>query len=310
MDISLLEVSLGNITRTLICVGSGQTVCHIVGPSSFYLRSLIQAGLADKYTFTSCDPLWTSVTADQAAQDSNLATLLTLEYEIIQAIKKHFKQSKIGLLGFSAPGCLAINYALQYPEDVAWLKLVGIPIQGTDPNFSSSDESFKMYADKKRVEKFFLDQTNLQDHKTHSFYSYQSPNSPPPLFTDNAKAHHTWLQQTMAIYHKAFYTDNLRYQFAYFEHWKTNILGLEMNQRFRDHFFATILGQLDPLAHLKSLATRLPITLYNGKEDYITPMNTEIVDILERLPHLKVIHYDNCGHCPYIENSRAFYNDL
>ena len=305
MSISLIEIPIRDARRTLVCIGSGQNICHIVGPSSFYLRPLIYAGLTEKFTFTSCDPLWTD--NDSNEETHTLESMIALEHEIIQTIKERFKQPKIGMLGFSAPACVATSYVMQHPEDISWLKLSGIPIQGTDSNFSASDDSFKQFAEKQSVQNFFLDQDSLR-HDTQSFYTYQPSNR--QALSENTQAHYKWLKETMAIYHKAFFLDKIQYKYAYFEHWKTNILGLEMNQKSRKHFFDAILDKIDTLSNIKSIANQIPIQIFNGEEDYITPMNAEIAETLSNMQSIQLINYKQCGHCPYIEKPDAFYNDF
>lgn len=303
MSIELIEIFIKNQKRTLISAGTGQHICHIVGPGSFYLKPLIYAGLAEKFTFTACDPFW--IDNDLNVGPDSLIDIIAYEHELIQKIKIRFQRSKIGMLGFSAPASVATHYAMQYPEDIAWLKLVGIPMQGSHSDFSDSNELFQKNATKDRVQNFSLDQKNLFNN---SFYTYLSRYY--ALNQEGTSAHFKWLQETIAIYHKAFYCDVFQYKYAFFEHWKDNILGQEMNQDFRQHFFDSILSKVDVFSNIVGLSKKVSIQIFNGEEDYVTPMSSEIKEAIFNIPSIQLINYPRCGHCPYIENSQNFFNDM
>lgn len=309
MSINLIEIPIKGIKRTLICVGSGENICHIVGPGSFYLKSLIYAGLAEKFTFTTCDPWWANYDSsdNSAVETYSLENIIDFEHEVLQAIKHHFKYQKIGMLGFSAPGCIATSYVIKHPEDIAWLSLAGIPIQGTDSNFAASDKNFRKYAEKNRVQQFLLDQKDLFD-KAPSFYTFKTRKKTPT--SQNSIAHSKWLLETMALYQKAFFYDKIQYRYAFLEHWKENFLGLEMNQKFRQHFFDSILPEIDTLSNLTSINSAIPIKIFHGEEDYITPLNSEVAKTLTSIQSIELINYKQCGHCLYIENPKGFYHDM
>ncbi|MCR9192912.1 MAG: alpha/beta hydrolase [Gammaproteobacteria bacterium] len=304
MSIALIELTVRGETRTAISVGSGENICYMVGPSSFYLKSFINAGLAEDFTFISCDPMWSvndDVSMGRSIESISLEDVVTLDHDIVQAIKHRFNCQKIGMIGLSAPACVAAQYAKQYPEDIAWLKLGGMPLQLIDASFASSDDPFEKNATADRVQKFHSEQVKKT---APSFYTYMTN------ALGTSVEHAEWLAETVALYHKAFLRDTVQCRYAFFEHWKTNFLGQEMNQAFRQHFFSTLLPQINAFSNVTTIDPTIPIQIFNGCEDYITPLAPEIADELSKISSIELVHYPTSGHFFYIDNPIQFRTDM
>lgn len=298
-----------------ISIGNGSKLCFIMGPGSFYLKNLILGSdIGETHTLLTCDYHWIT-NPNKAAAQITLNELLEFNHNIITEIRKKFNVPKIGILSFSAPACLGIKYAEKYHEDVSWLQVVGASFDAIDPSFKLSDQLFKRNASVERVKKYeneqkicslieqSLDDTGL--YFTDDDYYLNSDNK--RCLKANAK----WLLETISFYQKAFFHDTEQYRQCLIEHWQSNIFSQTICAQFRGDFFNNIFPTINSLETLKILSKRnIPIQIFSGEEDYITPLSQTSQNELNLINNVKLITYKNCGHYAYIENKEKFYLDF
>ncbi len=314
MPKTIFQIDAKGMQTNCIAIGNGPEFCFIVGPGSFYLRSLItNSDIGELCTFITCDSHWVGY------DDSNLLSLddlLEFNYEIIKSIIKKFKLKKIGMLGFSAPACLAIEYIKKYPQDIAWLQLIGAALENLDPKFTFSNNVFMENASKEKIKKHESDQMirfAIEQNDCNGNFYYFSEND---YFLDSdkqrrLKPNSAWILETVSLYHKAFFRDSERYRQALISHWENNILGQYINPFFREHFFKNIFPTIKALDGLKDLANiSFPIQVFAGKEDYIAPLSPKTKKELQLMHNVNLLEYEKCGHYVYIENNEQFYSDF
>jgi len=317
MKIVLLELPLeGSKTARFIVAGEGPEICYIVGPGSFYLKGL--AHLCKQFTFVTCDGLWAHYKKDKVDEDviqsTTLDDLIVHDRLAIKAIKAHFKRSKIGLLGFSGPGALALLHARDVPEDIAWVNGSGVALCPLDPSFSATDKVFKEKASPERLADFESRQKNYQ--KLTQGDEDAKPLARSNFFTDpktnkrRLSVNSDYLEQVRFLAPKLVYDPG--YEYACYIHWENNPLGQIVNQPLRVHFFMTMQAKLDAPALLKQLQAqgKVPILIINGKDDFITPMDAKIEAEVRGYKRVTVKTYDHCGHLPYLEAAEDYAKDF
>ncbi len=298
-----------------IAAGRGPELCFILGPGSFYLKNLILGSdIGEKYTFITCDEHWVNQ-PNQYVNNISINELLKFNHIIIQGIMTKFDQPKIGIVGFSAPACLSVKYADKYPQDVAWLQLIGASFENVDSSFSSSDQLFREKASSERVKKYEYDQS-IRASIEHTVDNTGLYFSEEDYYTNSdnkkfLKANSAWVLETLSFYHKAFFNDTEKYRQTLIEHWESNLVSQHINPSFRNHFFQNLFPQIDSLSDLKKLEkSQIPIQIFSGEEDYITPVSQKAQNELNLIKTVNFIKYKKCGHYVYIENSEKFYLDF
>lgn len=311
----IFHINLNGEKVECISIGRGSELCFIIGPGSFYLSSIISSSdIGEEYTFITSDKHWTD---SYSHHDTNLShdELIDFNHAVIHELKRRFCVNKIGILGISAPGCLALEYTNTFPEDISWLQLISTSFEALDSSFTSSDKLFKEKATPERIQKY----ENAQKLK---FLIEQGENFNETYFTEQdydidhggklvLKSNSAWILNTISQYHKAFFHDKIRYYLSLINHWEKNLSGQMINDSFRDHFFQNIFPKIDSLKTVKLLEKKsIPIQIFYGMEDFITPISEKILNELDVLQHVKLVKYKECGHYVYLENSKQFYSDF
>lgn len=313
MPKTLFQICVKGKSTPCIAIGRGSSFCFIMGPGSFYLRSLIaNSDIGELCTFITCDFHWVGT---ESHCFLSLDELLEFNHLVIKEIIKKFALKEIGILGFSAPACLAIEYVRKYPQDISWLQLVGISLEPLDPEFTFSNRSFSENASSERIKKYELDQkikfSIEQNNDANGMYF-----SSDDFFLDADKKRHlktnpAWVLETLSLYHKAFFHDTERYRQALISHWENNILGQCINPFFRQHFFQNVFPTVRSLEGLKHLGKiNFPVQVFCGNEDYITPLSSTTKKELNLIHSVNLLEYEKCGHYVYIEDSERFYLDF
>lgn len=317
MKIVSLELPLeGSKTAGFIVAGEGPEICYIVGPGSFYLKGL--AYLDKQFTFVTCDGLWAHYKKDKVDEDEVNATtlddLIARDRLVIKAIRTHFNRSKIGLVGFSGPGALALRHALDIPDDIAWVNGTGVALCPLDPSFSATDKVFKEKASLERLAQFESAQKNYQ--KLTQGDEDAKPLARSNFFIDpttkkrRLSVNSDYLEQVRFLVPKLVHDP--RYEYACYIHWENNPLGQIVNQPLRVHFFMQMQAKLDAPVLLKQLQAqgKVPVLIANGNNDFITPMDKKIEAEVRGYPNVTVKTYDRCGHLPYLEVATEYAKDF
>src|SRR5690349_15896054 len=96
--------------------GQGNRMAYICGPGTFYLNSLDV--LENEYTFFTCDSVWTyRKSKDLEVKTINTVTKDSLkqrDHMVVNALKRRFNVEKMDGFGFSAPGALLFEEALDH----------------------------------------------------------------------------------------------------------------------------------------------------------------------------------------------------
>ena len=316
MSRRIFEIDIGDHKTVCCAIGRGAEPCFIMGPGSFYVQALVSAtDLGEHFTFLTSDEHWTQ--SDSKPIESRISTqdLITFNHSVIQQLLKKFQINKIGIIGFSLPASLCTAYALTHHDHVAWMQLMGISFETNDLTFSNSDKLFKEQASAPRIKKYNDDQAVLQSIEQGKDNSGLYFNTDDYITNANnirsLKPNASWILETISSYHKAFFQDKERYHQVLFQHWEKNILGQYINQSFRKHFFEQLLPTMDTLFSLKTLKhTNIPIQVFHGEEDYITPISQDILSKLRGMHHLTLTNYQDCGHYAHIENPHQFTSDF
>lgn len=300
MKTKIIELKLGNnpTPTRFITAGEGPEIVYITGPSSLYLQGL--SHLQKQFTFVICaDDLWTkSKTAEAKAKEeeknikeskpsvtTTLESLVERDKESIAAIREHYKRDKIGLMGFSAPGTLALKVALEIPEQIAWVNGTGIALYDLGLNFEKAAEAFKKEASKPRQ----AIHTALYKTKPKDFLESIQQLSPSSIY-DTAYIPALWSL------------------------WARDPLGHVVSDEFRGHFFKEIQPKLSKKAPelLEQLAkqNKVPILLITGEQDFVTPMPKDIEKQLRTYSNITLKIYPRCAHNPFIETPERYYEDF
>lgn len=305
---------INNNKFNCIIMGKGADVCYIHGPGSFYLKGLISAGLGEYFTFITCDRYWSQHKSEQCKDEKiSLDEIMSSTHQLMQSIKKFFHCNKIGMIGISAPGCLALRYSVMYPDDVAWLQLIGVCFEKIDSGFNATNALFMKEAGTDRINAF----NNAQDNFKRLLQDDRKAISPPNMnyISLNGKRRLTpnseWLAETLALFNKAFYHNTVKHKYAYFEHWRDNPIRQIINQVFRKYFFENLLPKLNPMDDLMQIEMKgIPVQVFNLEEDYIIKLSAEIRNRLTKMKNVAVLDYKACGHCPYEEKPEEFCRDM
>lgn len=318
MKISQIELMLEN-GDILSCAvgGQGSRIGYLVGgPGSFYLNGLSHLG--NIYTLVSYDAWWTD-TKDQSYHKKDLSvitkeTIKKQDHEIILALKHHFGVATIDGFGFSAPGALLFEEALEHPENFDRIIGTGIGLTALDPTFTKTNSLFYQLASPRRKKAFetyqkkykelqeSLKEDSREDSKTLEFFDLKSKEK-------LKKPHKQFLAETISITPKILfnYENQERSKSIILSHWKKNPFRARIDKKFQEHFFNTIYQEMRPLLTLIMLSKiKSTILLIYGESDYITPLPEHILNILTLYRTITILIMQKCAHMPYIESPREY----
>jgi pimeloyl-ACP methyl ester carboxylesterase len=302
-------------------ISGGSRIGYIAGgPGSFYFSSLESAKLLDIYTFITSDAAWTYINQDSLNKKDlshiNAKHIKENDHLIIEALKEKFPATPIDGFGFSAPGALLIEEALNFPEDYDRLIFTGLGLVTLDPTFTTTTKLFdsKASTEKRKHFKRDSDAKSLfdtlvlnyqlqQNHALSTFFAV-SPTSKLPL-----KPAKKFLTETIAMRAKMFYdaTDLESTKEQIKQHWYHNPLGEHIDKNMQELFFTEIYPQLTPLESLKILAdTGKSILLIMGEQDFVTPLTSEITETLQQYPNINLQIIKEAAHVPYLEQPERY----
>ncbi len=317
-DVEKIILDLGNNQKISgLKDGTGSIPCLIVAFGSSYLGR-IPNNLKKIMTFFTVDLEWTcnkGEPVDKAAIEKiTFKDLITNVKRIVKALKEQYGYSKVGLMGFSAPGLIALQAALELDEEhIAFVIGSGIALMKLDPDFKATNEYFEANAELERKEDFHKDQENFQKLK-----SGESGNAPPSsnFFTsENGKKRLTpnseWVAFACAMITKQLnnYKDPTNSK-KYADEWRKTPDGKVINETMRLHFFNNILSTIEPEQILEALAkTHIPTFLAFGK-DYTTPRpNPALQEKMKTYENIYYEEYSSSIHYPSLEEPKKFVAD-
>lgn len=321
-----LKLDSGEVAN-FISAGDGPHVAYVVGPGSFYLKSL--SALYPHITFVACDDLWTREKAAAPKDEKEVSEwtsekMVQQDASAIKAIKAHYGCAKVALCGFSAPGgVLGPAQILANPQDIACFVGTGIGLSPLDPTFSATTAAFKERATPERQNRFVAASDNFEKLKSGlegasslptSNFVEEKPSDDENSRDDGDRPRHKrtmtpnseYVQSALASATKIFASDDEIPAGAILDdHWRYNPDGKVMCQQMRGHFFMNIYSKMDTV-NLLQQQQEIPVCLIQGEQDFVTPMDSAVADQLVGCSHITLHQYDRSGHMPYLEEKEKY----
>ena len=194
----------------------------------------------------------------------------------LEALREALGLGRVVAIGSSAPGLLALEYGLRYPDST-----LGVVMNGTPPRMSGLGEEqrrfWENHASPDRQE-FFA--------QRGPFTAEMAAAAPPGEAVARRYAHNGPL----------YFHD---YAFDCLPYWRDCVFTPE----WTDYFFGTLMANLDPTGSFPNL--RVPVLLTLGRDDYVVPY-TLWDPYLGQLPSLTYRLFERSGHWPHLEEQQAF----
>ena len=285
MPVKEIKLKLGSnqVIEGLQC-GEGTTPCIIVGPGSFYFGKLSEE-LKKEMTFYAFDEEWSCNKGERIAEKTidnlDLNQLSIKVKNIVEALKKQFGYQKVGLMGFSAPGLIALDAARVIgPESIAFVIGSGLASSKLDPEFKDTTQYFETHAESERKNRFERDSKNFKALQEGHESARPLPDSNFEELNEGTSEKKRSLTPTSK------YAELIRniatkqvYNYAdekvvgqLISDWKFNPIKKVMSEPMRQHFFTKILSQINPQELVsRVLDTNIPFMSVYGEYDYTTP---------------------------------------
>lgn len=293
-EVIRLTLESGKPVTGLKC-GSGPIPCLISPPGSFYFGKLSDE-LKQQFTFYTFDDLWTyekgKEVDKEAIEAQTFESLVAREAEIVRALKKKFGYPKVGLMGFSVQGLVAIGAASSLGADhVAFVMGSGIASTKLDPEFKAANAYFEKntkikHQDPERQNRFKGDQDDFEKIPNKRDLSSES----------------LWVEAVRSIAAKQVYDYNDETVIKkLLEDWRETPDGKILCEPMRQRYFKDVLLHIDPKEVLKNLLNEdIPLLLAYGKRDYTTPppKKAEREGLEQQHSHFFFRKYDQSVHYP------------
>lgn len=202
--------------------------------------------------------------------------------EDIEALRAELKSDKIWILGHSMGGQQALQYALNYPQNLAGLILVGTSANMTDPAYPKDIESRLMAKQNQPWFSQFINDFNFFNSVT----SWKTDESFREAFL-----------RTLEMY---FENHDALAALRAVDFWGTTYSSTAVNAYM----------QMPPF-NVETRLTKIsaPTVLLVGENDIVTsPTWSEKIHF--KLKNSKLVTVQKSGHFPWIENPQEFFSDL
>lgn len=266
-------INLGGVPHPYMIEGKGET-CLIVGPGSQY-PPLLSDRLKQSLRFIYIDFKRTWTAPPEA--DISKVDLQTMVDEV-EAVRQAFGIDRLCLVGHSTPVYIAVEYALQHPEHVSRLIMIGAPPYTNEATFRFQKEFWERDASPARKAKYA---ENLK----------RWPNSLLSTLTpyDDFSVRYTRADP--------YYFRDYNYDFTWIH------LGRYFNAPLAIQFYRKTTATYDPRPRLAG--NKIPILSIIGRYDYIMP--PDLWDGYEKqVPSSTVVKLERSGHFPMIEEQDRF----
>jgi proline iminopeptidase len=266
-------LDLSGTPHPYIIEGKGDP-CLFVGPGTQYAQLLSdRLKQSIRFVFVDFRRTWNA----PSGTDLSSVTLQTLVDEVDE-VREALHFSKICLAGHSTAGFVALEYAIQHPEHVSHVILMGAPA------YQNPDAESRRRA--------FWDQDASPQRKARYAENLrQMPNETLAKLPPS--------DSFMFLYKRG--DPYYFYDYNYDSSW-TN-LGHYFSADLAIRFYRAITANYDPRPRLEK--NRVPIFSAVGRYDYITP--AYLWDGFEkRVPMATVVRFDRSGHFPMFEEQDRF----
>ena len=206
-------------------------------------------------------PLLNTITFEQLADDAN-------------ALREILGYDKIGIIGHSAGGCIALNYAIRHPENISYLILID-----TFPADVYEEEMMTLLQNKNPTPEMIEVLNAPVDPTIEGFRSKSRVIIPLYYYDYNSE-----MEQ---IANKVIDNSILNPETAA----KSNILFAKFN----------VSSQLTKI--------KVPTLILVGKEDFICPPS-QAQRMHKGIPNSELILFEKCGHYPFHEVADEYFSVL
>jgi proline iminopeptidase len=266
-------LTIGGTPNPYLAEGTGPT-CIVVGPAHMY-PPLLSDQLKQRIRFVYVD-FKNSWGADSPSRVEKV-TLDSLVEEVDQ-VRSGLGLEKVCLFGHSAPGLVAVEYALRHPDRVSQLILVSVEPYFT-PGWLKARKAFwetEAPADRKAALKRNIER--LPDHLLKGLSPYDA-------------------------FALRYVRNGPRYFYdpSYDFYWE--FVGKHLSAEMIEYFLNTIVANYDPRPRLES--NDVPKFLALGRYDYNIPYR-EWNSARKTTPHLSAHMFERSGHFPMLEESALF----
>lgn len=263
-------IEIDNFKINYIRRGQGEPLV-VIGSSQYYARAFAKA-LEEKYEFIYVDARHFAASCPDQSNTSQPIIFQTFSQDL-EKIRQELKLEKITLLGHSVHGQIALDYALNYPENVSKLIIVaGVPYHMSELNHlreeiwnaEASEERKKTFANNQVLAQKILD-TTAADKSFEVAYFYEAP-----LY---------WVDPH---YDASFLLNNVRTCPTVFE-----------------KLFSLIPGKEEVMTKINALS--VPSLVILGKLDFVIPY-TAWQEVLKGKSNPEYVLMEDASHNPQTEN--------
>ena len=266
-------IDLGGVPHPYMIEGKGET-CLIVGPGSQYpplLSDRLKQSL--RFLFVDFKRTWT---APQGTDISKIG-LQTMVDEV-EAVRQAFGIDRLCLVGHSTPVFVAVEYALQHPEHVSRLIMIGAPPYTNADTFRFQREFWERDASPARKARYAENLKRWPNELLSRLTPY-----------DDFSVRYTRGDP--------YYFYDYNYDFTWIH------LGRYFNAPLAIQFYRQTTAEYDPRDRLAK--TKIPILSIIGRYDYIMPSDLW-AGYEQRVPTSTVVKFERSGHFPMIEEQDRF----
>lgn len=194
----------------------------------------------------------------------------------LEALRQSMGLGKVISLGSSAPGLLALEYGLRYPDST-----LGVVMNGTPPRMVGLSEAQQRF---------------WETHASAERKEFRTKRGP---FTPEMAAA---APPGEAVFRRYAHNGPLYFHDCTFDClpcWRDCIFTPE----WAEYFFGGLMATCDPTASFPDL--QLPVLLTLGRDDYVVPY-TMWDAYRGRIPNLTYKLFERSGHWPHLEEQEAF----
>ena len=206
------------------------------------------------------------------------AVTLDAIFEDFDAFRRHAGLERIGILGHSAMGCMALDFARRYPDTTAFVISIGAPPR-MPGHFQKTGEFWDAHADEERKSAYGKSMAQLD----------MSDVAPDDRFYVTYRA--------------------MGARYWYDPHFDCAPIASDMkvNMEMTAHLFGNVINELDPTPHFPEIAC--PVFLAQGQHDFSAP-HTLWEGLPETLPNATYVEFERSGHYPMYEEPERFDREL
>ena len=239
-----------------------------------YLTRTLSEGLKRRFQFHFLHMRGNGRSGDFPPEAVTLDSIL----EDFDLFRRHVGFERIGLMGHSAIGCMALEFARRYSDSTAFVISIGAPPRMPD-HFQKAGEYWEANADAERKRLFDENMAKLD----------LSDATPEDRFY--------LLYRAMGP------------RYWYDPHFDCAPIASDMkvSMEMTTHLFGNVINELDPTPYFPEVTC--PVFLAQGRYDFSVPY-VFWKDLPETLPEATYVEFERSGHYPMYEEQARFDEEL